>query len=192
MKVLGVTGGMGSGKTTVCRIFKTLGVPVFSSDEISKSILFSDEIQKEIIGLFGVRVQKNNRLDKNKLSKIIFSEAGAIKKINNFLHPKVGEAFDFWKSQQKSKLVIKEAAILFESGAYKSCDYVINVFCNEQERIRRVMLRDNRSEAEIKSILSNQLSDDERIYRSDITINNDCKKLLPQVLNLYQDLVSRF
>ena len=135
MKVLGVTGGLGSGKTTVCKIFKTLGVPYFSSDEVSKSILFSINVQKEVVNLFGDTVIKNGLLDRKKLARLIFSDEAALESLNQLLHPKVAYAFNKWKDKQQGSFVIKEAAILFESGAYKSCDYVLNIYCSEKERI---------------------------------------------------------
>ncbi len=186
MKVIGVTGGIGSGKTTVCGIFKTLGVPVFSSDEVSKSILFSIELQKEVRELFGNLVFKKGVLDKKKLSNYIFSNEDSLESLNKLLHPKVLEAFEFWKKQQKNTFVIKEAAILFESGAYKSCDYVLNVGCSERERIRRVLLRDDRSEIEIKAIMSKQWLDKQRKKHSDFYIDNETEKLIPQVLYLFK------
>ena len=190
MKILGVTGGIGSGKTTVCGIFKTLGVPVFSSDEVSKSILFSSGVQGEVEKLFGDVVFNNGVLSKNKLAEYIFSNDDALESLNQLVHPKVSKAFEFWKNQQKNNLVVKEAAILFESGAYKLCDYVLNVYCSEEERIRRVLLRDERSEQEIRSIISRQWSDNERKKHSDFTINNESEKLIPQVLNLYDILIN--
>tara|TARA_Y100000739_G_C20505895_1_gene417196 strand:+ start:82 stop:660 length:579 start_codon:yes stop_codon:yes gene_type:complete len=191
MKVLGVTGGIGSGKTTVCGIFKTLGVPVFSSDEVSKDILFTPHIQKKVEELFGDQVLQNGVLSKQKLAKYIFSSEDALESLNQLLHPKVSEAFETWKKHQKHNVVIKEAAILFESGGDKSCDYVLNVYCNEQERIRRVLLRDDRSELEIKAIIARQWSDNERKKHSDFTINNESEKLIPQVLNLYATLMDK-
>ena len=192
MKVLGVTGGIGSGKTTVCGIFKTLGVPVFSSDEVSKDILFTPYIQKKVEELFGNQVLQNGVLSKQKLAKYIFSSEDALESLNQLLHPKVSEAFETWKKHQKHNVVIKEAAILFESGGDKSCDYVLNVYCSEQERIRRVLLRDDRSELEIKAIIARQWSDNERKKHSDFTINNESEKLIPQVLNLYDTLMDKF
>lgn len=189
MKVLGVTGGIGSGKSTVCRIFKTLGVPVFSSDEVSKAILFSSSVQREVEKMFGGQVLENGVLSKSKLAEYIFAKEDALESLNQLLHPKVSKDFEFWKNQQSNPLVIKEAAILFESGAHKSCDYVLNVHCSEQERIRRVFLRDERSEQEIKSIISRQWSDNERKKHSHFTINNESEKLIPQVLDLYDTLI---
>ncbi|MAW65473.1 MAG: dephospho-CoA kinase [Flavobacteriales bacterium] len=188
MKVLGVTGGLGSGKTTVCEIFKTLGVPYFSSDEVSKSILFSLDIQKEVANLFGDSVFENGFLDRKKLARLIFSDESALDMLNKLLHPKVAHSFNIWKDKQQSFFIIKEAAILFESGAYKSCDYVLNICCSEQERIRRVLLRDDRSELEIKSIMAKQWTDIQRNKNSDFSIDNEVEKLIPQVKSIFNKL----
>lgn len=188
MKVLGVTGGLGSGKTTVCKIFKTLGVPYFSSDEVSKSILFSINVQKEVVNLFGDIVIKNGLLDRKKLARLIFSDEAALESLNQLLHPKVAYAFNKWKDKQQGSFVIKEAAILFESGAYKSCDYVLNIYCSEKERIKRVLFRDDRSESEIKAIMSRQWTDLQRKEKSDFYIDNEVEKLIPQVKAIFDKL----
>lgn len=188
MKVLGVTGGLGSGKTTVCKIFKTLGVPYFSSDEVSKSILFSINVQKEVVNLFGDTVIKNGLLDRKKLARLIFSDEVALESLNQLLHPKVAYAFNKWKDKQQGSFVIKEAAILFESGAYKSCDYVLNIYCSEKERIKRVLFRDDRSESEIKAIMSRQWTDLQRKEKSDFYIDNEVEKLIPQVKAIFDKL----
>ena len=188
MKVLGVTGGLGSGKTTVCNIFKTLGVPYFSSDEVSKSILFSHDIQNTVACIFGDSVFENGLLNRKKLARLIFSNESALEKLNKILHPKVADSFNRWKDAQRSFIVIKEAAILFESGAYKSCDYILNICCSEQERMRRVLLRDDRSELEIKSIMSKQWTDLQRNKNSDFSIDNEVEKLIPQVELIFNKL----
>lgn len=188
MKVLGVTGGLGSGKTTVCKIFKTLGVPYFSSDEVSKSILFSTNVQKEVVNLFGDTVIKNGLLDRKKLARLIFSDEAALESLNQLLHPKVAYAFNKWKDKQQGSFVIKEAAILFESGAYKSCDYVLNIYCSEKERIKRVLFRDDRSELEIKAIIARQWTDLQRKEKSDFYIDNEVEKLIPQVKAIFNKL----
>jgi dephospho-CoA kinase len=192
VKVLGITGGIGSGKSTVCMIFKTLGVPVFSSDEVSKSILFSSDTQKDVSNIFGDIVLKDGLLDKKRLGDYIFSNESALKSLNKLLHPRVGKAFQVWKEQQNSFFVIKEAAILFESGADKYCDFVVNVSCNEGDRIKRVLKRDNRSESEIKSIIKKQWDENKRAKHSDFIINNESEKLIPQVLNLFFRLKKKF
>ncbi len=189
MKTLGVTGGVGSGKTTVCKILETLGAPVFYADEVSKSILFSNAIISEIRSLFGDLVFSNGKLDKNKLAKIVFNDYDKLNQLNSFLHPKVGVAFEVWKTKQDFPLVVKEAAILFESGSFKSCDFIVNVSCSKSERINRVIKRDNRSLSDVEAIIARQWSEIKRREKSDFTIENETKKLIPQVLSLFSKLL---
>ena len=191
MKVLGVTGGIGSGKTTVCKIFETLQVPVFYSDDVSKSILFSENLIPEIKSLFGDVVFNNGKLDKAQLGSIVFKNKSQLEKLNALLHPRVKEAFDIWKTNQKSPFLIKEAAILFESGSYKSCDFVLTVACSVEERVNRVLRRDRRNRSEIEAIIEKQWTEEQRLDEADFVIDNEKQKLIPQVLRLYTDLVER-
>jgi dephospho-CoA kinase len=184
MIIVGLTGGIGSGKSTVCKIFEVLGIPVFYADDESKKILFLPHVSKEVISAFGNKVVTNNILDKKKLGTVVFSSVENLTVLNQILHPKVAQRFKEWSSVQRSKYVIKEAAILFESGSYKSCDFVINVSCSVTERIKRVLERDNRSKEQIKNIISKQLSEDERVNLSSFIIKNEKDKLIPQVLSI--------
>ena len=184
MIVVGLTGGIGSGKSTVCKIFEVLGIPVFYADDESKKILFSPNVSKEVILAFGNKVVTNSKLDKKKLGTVVFSSVEYLTVLNQILHPKVSQRFKKWSSVQPSKYVIKEAAILFESGSYKSCDFVINVSCSVNERIKRVLERDDRSLEQIKNIISKQLSEDERVNLSSFLIQNEKDKLIPQVLSI--------
>ena len=184
MIVVGLTGGIGSGKSTVCKIFEVLGIPVFYADDESKKILFLPNVSNEVILAFGSKVVTNNKLDKKKLGKVAFSSAENLNVLNRILHPKVSQRFKEWSSVQCSKYVIKEAAILFESGSYKSCDFVINISCSVSERIKRVLERDDRSKEQIKHIISKQLSEDERESLSSFNIQNEKDKLIPQVLSI--------
>lgn len=189
MKTLGITGGIGSGKTTVCKILETLGAPVFYADEVSKSILFSNAIISEIQSRFGDLVFSNGKLDKNKLSKIVFNDNDKLNQLNSLLHPKVGMAFEIWKRKQDFPFVVKETAILFESGSFKSCDFIVNVSCSKLERINRVIKRDNRSLSDVEAIIARQWSEIKRNKKSDFTIENETKKLIPQVLSLFSKLL---
>ncbi len=189
MKVIGITGGIGSGKTTVCKIFEVLGVPVFYSDDVSKSILFSDEVSKVVIEKFGKKVLFNNQLSKSELAKHVFNDKTSLAWLNDLLHPLVREEFANWLVNQNTSFVLKEAAILFESGAYKACDFVINVSCNKQSRIDRIVQRDGRSVSEIDAIIDKQWSENERVENSDFVVNNSNKKLLPQIISLHQELL---
>jgi|TARA_B110000261_G_C12977345_1_gene314976 dephospho-CoA kinase len=189
MKVVGITGGIGSGKTTVCRVFEVLGVPVFYSDYVSEKILFSPEISLVVIKKFGNDIVVNGSLDKKSLGKLVFENKEALNWLNSILHPLVRADFSLWVKRQSSSYVLKEAAILFESGAYKTCDLVINVSCDVEKRIERVVKRDGRSAVEVEGIISKQWSENKRIKHSDFTINNFNQKLLPQIINLHQELL---
>lgn len=185
MKTVGLTGGIGSGKTTISKVFSVLGVPVFNSDEISKSILFSKEGTKLVSQVFGDEICENGAINKDKLASQVFSDKTELAKLNAILHPLVAKAFDVWKTKQNFPYCIKEAAILFESGAYKSCDLVISVSCSEAERVRRVLKRDQRSLQQIQEIVNKQWSDEERQELADFIINNENQKVLPQVMLLH-------
>lgn len=189
MKVVGITGGIGSGKTTVCKVFEVLGVPVFYSDSVSKSILFSENVAAKVIAQFGNDVVSNEKLDKQKLGRLVFENPEALQWLNHLLHPLVKSEFESWIGNQTTSYVLKEAAILFESGAYKSCDYVINVSCESTKRIERVVRRDGRSIEDIELIIAKQWTEDQRIKHSDFVINNSTQKLLPQILQLHQQLL---
>ena len=191
MKVLGVTGGIGSGKTTVCKIFETLNIPVFYADDVSKSILFSKDLIPELKALFGDSIFTNDRLDKGKLANLVFNDEAQLSKLNGLMHPKVKQAFDVWVTNQNSPFVAKEAAILFESGSYKSCDFVLTIACSVEERIKRVLKRDQRDKAQIEAIIQKQWSEEERSNAADFIIENENQKLIPQVLRLYTDLAGR-
>lgn len=191
MKVLGVTGGIGSGKSTVCSVFRVLGIPSFNSDSISKSILFSKEVSQTVIDLFGENVTSNGCLDSFKLGSLVFSHKEELILLNQILHPKVDEAFGIWKEKQTASFVVKEAAILFESGSYKNCDWVLHISCSERERIKRVHQRDNRDTEQIKEIIRNQWSDIERESLSDFVIKNEYKKIIPQIYSIKNMLLAR-
>ena len=188
MLVVGVTGGIGSGKSTVCKVFEVIGIPVFYADDESKKILFSSSVSKEVIMTFGKKVVTNNILDKKKLATVVFSSEDNLAVLNQILHPKVAQRFKKWSSIQNSKYVIKEAAILFESGSYKSCDFVINVSCSADERIKRVLRRDGRSKEQIEEIISKQFSEQERVSLSSFIIQNECDKIIPQILSIDEHL----
>lgn len=191
MKVIGVTGGIGSGKSTVCKIFETLGVPIFYSDNVSKSILFSKPVQEEVIQLFGNDIMDDGTLSRQKLAELVFSNEDSLSQLTQLLHPKVNDSFEFWKTKQNFPYILKEAAILFESGGYKSCDEIINVCCPESIRIERVVKRDNRKIEEINSIIAKQWSEDKRKKYSNYNIDNENKKLIPQVTRLHNTFIER-
>lgn len=189
MKVVGITGGIGSGKSIICRIFKSLGVPVYNADESVHSLY---ERHPEITKRIGKEISenaldKNGKINRKNLAEIVFSNPDKLKILNGIVHPAVKEDFENWLSNHKNfSYVLKEAAILFESGAYKACDKIITVTSPIELRISRVRERDHKSRAETEQIISKQLDDAERIKKSDfIIVNDETQLILPQVLKIH-------
>lgn len=193
MLKIGITGGIGSGKTTVCKIFEQLNVPVFYADTESKKLLNTPQIQKQLVSVFGNEIMDNNNsINRTILAKLVFENKMLLEKLNGILHPAVATRFNEWlKLHSKNKYILKEAAILFESGAYKQLDKIITIEAPVDIRIKRVMLRDNEKKENIISRINNQLNDEERKKLSDFVITNDEKKaVLPQVLSIHEKIVS--
>ena len=188
MKKIGITGGIGSGKTYISNIFKSLGIPLFNSDIEAKILMNSSkklisQIKKE----FGEDIYTNENFNKEKLSSIVFSNSDKLQKLNSLVHPIVKEEFNNWCKKQTSSYVIKEAAILFESKSHLGLDAVICVSAPLELRIKRLFKRDNSSEMEIKKRIDNQISQDEKAKLSDYIIVNDEKELLlPQIIKLHK------
>ena len=189
MVKVGLTGGIGSGKTTVCELFMSLGIPVFFSDEASKSILNNNtEVKKELKALFGPAIYNNSGvLDRKILAGIVFARPEALYKLNHIVHPLVRTAFLDWVEKQKSPYIIKEAAILIESGAYKDVDAIVSVYAPEFLRIQRVMERDDVHKEAVEARMKRQMPENEKLNCSDyILYNDDVQLLLPQVLKLHK------
>jgi dephospho-CoA kinase len=191
MMVVGITGGIGSGKSIVCSVFRELGIPVYEADVVAKKLYDLPEIISEVKKIFGADYFTSSGLDKKKFAGLVFKDAEALRKINSIIHPYVKKNFREWKSKYKEKpYVLKEAAILFESGTDKGCDKIIVVTAPELLRKQRVMLRDQRTEKQVEEIISRQWSDEEKIKRSDFVIVNDESKLvLPQVMKIHEVLL---
>ncbi|HKL07431.1 MAG TPA: dephospho-CoA kinase [Bacteroidales bacterium] len=190
---VGVTGGIGSGKTLVCEIFGHLGIPVFNADIEAKNIYSIDQdVIDQLKQLFGQDIYHKGKLKKDVLANIIFNDSKALDKVNSIIHPKVREYFLDWAEKQTSKYVIEEAAILFESNAYLDLDYIINVHARQDSRIERVMERDNISKEQVLNRMKNQLCDEKRMKLADFTIYNDDERmLLPQVLAIHQKILKK-
>lgn len=194
MLKVGLTGGIGSGKTLISGIFTRLGVPVFNADEQSKQLVNKDtEIKRKLIALYGEEIYVQSGINRKLLAEIIFNNQEELNKVNSIIHPRVRKAFLFWAGKyKKAPYVIEEAAILFESKAFLEMDYTINVYADELLRIKRVTGRDNIDAELVKSRISNQLSDEERERLADFTIYNDGKEMIiPQVLEIHKKLMSR-
>lgn len=191
MKKVGVTGGIGSGKSTVCEIFKTLGIPVYPSDDRAKYLMEHDpHLIDQIKSTFGNQSYNDSRLNRGYLAEKVFKDQKATAKINALVHPAVGRDFQNWLDQQDSKYVIKEAALMIESGAYKHLDFLISVFAPIQTRIDRIKKRDpQRSIQEINGIIDKQVSEEKRAELADAVIQNDGTSLvIPQVLSIHERL----
>ncbi|WP_420582633.1 dephospho-CoA kinase [Reichenbachiella sp.] len=193
MKIIGITGGIGSGKTTVCQIFETLGIPIYQADERAKYLMQNDkELIKKIIALFGSEAYNQGVLNRPFIAKTIFSDPKKTEQINALVHPAVGKDFKKWQSSQDAPYVIKEAALIIESNSYKQLDFLINVFASIETRIQRVQKRDpQRSLEEINGIIDKQVSEESRNELSDVIINNNGDQLLiPQVLSIHNQLIN--
>ncbi len=188
---IGVTGGIGSGKTTVCKVFSILGVPVFYADESARLIMDSDPVVKNAVNdIAGRNVYENGKLLRHELAEIIFNNAMLLEKINSLVHPLVLRRFEEWEKLNEYPYVIIEAAILFESGWDKKVDKVLTVIAPEDERIRRIQERNNLKKEEIIIRIKNQWDDKLRIKKSDYIINNSGNNLiLPQILKIHKELL---
>jgi dephospho-CoA kinase len=189
MKVVGLTGGIGSGKSTIAKVFETLGIPCYNSDTRAKLLYDMAAIKKQVVEVFGEEVYKNNQLDRAYLASQVFTDREKLNALNEIIHPAVQEDFEAWKSQQSAPYILKEAAILFESGSYKNCDRVILVTAPIETRIERVIARDNSSREEILARIEKQWSDEQKIPLADFIIRNDgSEPITEQVIELHQAL----
>ena len=172
-KIVGLTGGIGSGKTSIANYILSKGIPIYVSDVEAKKVMENQAVSDEIINLFGQEIVENNKVNREKLAKIVFQNPEKLKQLNAIVHPKVKEHFENWVEIHKNNsILIKEAAILFESGSYKDCDFIITVTAPIEERISRVISRDNCTREQVLQRIGNQISDEERIAKSQFIINN--------------------
>lgn len=194
MLKIGITGGIGSGKTTVCKIFEILGVPVFYADLVAKVIMHTDPaLRAGITEHFGPGAYfADGTLNRKFLAERVFTRQAELDKLNALVHPAVFRAFDQWLlNQQHAPYILKEAALLFESGSYKMCDYSILVKSSPELKTLRVMQRDQISAEEVKLRMDKQFSDEQKESLADFTILNDERQLLiPQVLALHEQFLS--
>ena len=186
MKTIGLTGGIGSGKSTVSRLFETMGIPIYTADTESKKLInISPKIREQLMAKFGEQLYKNGEVDKAMLASLIFGNEENLRYANSVIHPVVFDDFRQWAEQQTQPFVVIESAILFDSGFYKSVDVIVNVSAPLEMRIRRVEERDKVSRKSIEARINSQMSEEERNRLSDYTIFNDERQaLLPQVEKL--------
>lgn len=193
MIILGITGGIGSGKSIVCRVFEQLGVPTYEADAEAKQLYVSNDLlAKKLREKFPAELfSRQGKPDLKKFAAYFFDDEKALEELNKLVHPIVLEHFQSWVKQHKDEpYVVKEAAILFESGSYKDCDKVVNVSAPVELRIKRVMERDKRSRSEVEKIISKQWTDEERNAKSDfVLVNDEATLLLPQILQVHKQLL---
>jgi dephospho-CoA kinase len=189
---LGVTGGIGSGKTTVCKMFEVLGIPVFSADDEAKKIQdVNPEVREQINILAGRDLYSAGYLDRSELAKIVFSDKVLLKKINSIIHPVVFSLFKEWVSMQDAPYSVMEAAILFESGAFRMMDRVATVVTPVEERIERLLKGNRMTSEQITSRMNNQIDDDSRIRQADFVIyNSENDMIIPAILRIHQEMLN--
>ena len=172
-KIIGLTGGIGSGKTTIANYFKSKGIPVYIADEEARKITDTPEVLDAIKNIFGEEVFDHNQLNRKKIAEIVFDNPQKLQQLNAIIHPAVKKNFEMWINQHANKpFIIKETAILFESGSYKDCDIIITVVVPFEVRINRVMQRDNISRETVLKRINQQWTDDQKIERSTYIIDN--------------------
>ncbi|TVQ78854.1 MAG: dephospho-CoA kinase [Flavobacteriales bacterium] len=189
--IVGITGGIGSGKTTVAKIFEKMGIPIYIADEKSRERTATDpRIKSYIQETYGDELfDSDGSLKRKALGEIVFPDKDKLKALNEVIHPIVAEDFKEWLAQQNAPYILKEAAVLFESGTYNDCDYIIVVIAPRELRIKRVMERSGLTREEIESRMNHQWSDDDKIALSDFVIRNgEDDALMPQIFEIHEDL----
>jgi len=191
MKIVGLTGGVGSGKTTVANMFHDFGVPIYIADEEAKKLMATSKIiKRKLIELFGSDAYIKGELNKPYIAKTIFNDKTYLERMNAIIHPRVGTHFKKWAAKQNAPYVIKEAAVIFENGTYKEFDYVITVTTPQDLKIQRLLKRDNTTIEKIEAIMKNQWSDEEKIKLSDfVIVNSDLEKTIEQVAKIHKQIL---
>ncbi len=192
MKVLGLTGGIGSGKTTVADFFRELGVPVFIADTEAKILMEKDaSVRRQIIKLFGDEAYVDNIPNRKYIASMVFNDSQKLEALNGIIHPAVAKHFDQWKQGQNAPYVVYEAAILFEKGGYKKCDFNLLITAPLEERLKRLKKRDNSTVEEIEARMNHQWSDEKKANLADFIIENiDLSTTRKKVLQLHENLLN--
>ncbi|WP_417608699.1 dephospho-CoA kinase [Owenweeksia hongkongensis] len=189
--IIGLTGGIGSGKSTVAKIFEFLGVPVYEADAFSKTIIDTDkELQAELVSLLGTEIIEEGKIVRPKMAELIFGDKNLLQKANDLIHPAVARHFQNWNENQSYPYVIKEAAILFESGSYKSCDKILVVAAPKEMRINRVMARSSMTREEVEARMNNQWPQEQKLEKADYIVTNDLtESVIKQVINIHENII---
>lgn len=189
--IVGLTGGIGSGKTTALKIFESLGVPVYQADVEAKKIMLHSKIVKEnVINLLGEKSYIQNELNRKYIASKVFNNKNLLERLNNIVHPAVQNHFEDFITQQKSEYLVYENAILFENKNEHICDKIIVIAADLEERISRVVKRDKTHRNDVLNRMDNQWSQEEKIKKADYVIfNNDFKKLQEKIENIHSELL---
>ncbi|BFG69709.1 dephospho-CoA kinase [Sediminibacterium sp. KACHI17] len=192
MLKIGITGGIGSGKSTVSSIFKVLGIPVFDADTCAKNIMQTDEqLKAAVIDLFGENAYRHGLLNRKYIAEIVFNDPSQLEKLNALIHPATIKAGEEWAARQTSPYTIKEAALFFESGSAEGMDYIIGVYAPQHIRVNRVMHRDGVSREEVMNRMKRQIQEEVKMRLCDfVIINDDQHLLIPQVLQLHANFIT--
>jgi dephospho-CoA kinase len=192
---VGVTGGIGSGKSTVCKVFSILGIPIYAADDRAKWLMANDPLLKsKIVSFFGEQsFLPDGKINRSYLAEKVFTDPQNVKKINSLVHPEVGRDFTKWAESHTTPYVIKEAALLFETGSADQLDFVIQVSSPIKIRLTRVLMRDpHRTETQINSIIDQQMPDEQKNELADFVIKNTENKLIiPQILEIHRKICSK-
>jgi dephospho-CoA kinase len=189
--VIGLTGGIGSGKTTVAKLFEVMGCAIYNSDERAKDIYFNADVKQQVIELLGKEAYRNEQeIDRNFIASKVFSDTTLLQQLNSIIHPAVKTDFiQFTNHYGANKLVIKESAILFETGIYKDLEQTILITAPLELKVRRVMQRSTVSKEEVEKRMSAQWSDEQKIPLANfVIVNDDREALIPQVLEIVSKL----
>ena len=191
MYIVGLTGGIGSGKTTVAKLFETLGIPVYYADTEAKQLMHTNtQIKTALIKHFGKKVYQEGELNRPLLASIVFHDKEKLAVLNSIVHPAVRKHFEQWAAKQDAEFVLKENAILFESDDAKNCNAVLVVTAPLETRIARVIARDNTTAEAVQARINNQWDDTKKIERADFVIHNtNLTETIEQVQSTYQKII---
>lgn len=189
---IGITGGIGSGKTTVAKVFEVLGIPIYYADDEAKRMMNEDEsLKQQLLQLFGKKTYVDGKLNRQYLSSMVFNSDEKLALLNSIVHPATIRDAERWMQQQKTPYAIKEAALIFESGAQKQLDYVIGVYAPAPLRIQRAMKRNHATREEVKARMDKQIEEEIKMRLCDYVITNDEQELvIPQVIKIHKALMA--
>lgn len=190
MLSVGLTGGIGSGKSTVCAVLRVLGVPVFDADASGKHLLANDpDLRRSVVGRFGEAAYPGGRLDRAFLARTVFADAEALAALNALVHPAVRSAYKAWATEQQAAYTVMESALLADTGGHRAFDRIIVVTAPEPLRVARVVKRDGVGEEQVRARVRNQVGEEERLRIADFVVHNDDARLvIPQIIAIHRSL----